>query len=398
MQDYNSILKEVESLKNTVTEHRRKIHQIAEVGFSLSKTSEYITDVLDGLGLKYKRCGKGGIVCEIGSGSRAVLLRADMDALPMDEQSGEEFASSKNSHSCGHDMHTAMLLGAMELICKYRYKIQGRIVFCFQPAEELLLGAKDMIDDGLLAKYNINRAFSIHVLSGVDFPVGTFLISSASPAARESAFFNINVNGYASHGALPHLSNNALACGIKIAEQLEEIPVRCFSFTEGLTISIGSLSGGNASNAIADRTEISGTLRCYEHSTMERAMVCMQRALDGVSSIYECNSTLNVTSECPALINDNIMVSDVRNIISSLYGNDKAIIFGDRGDGGSEDFAFISQAVPSLMISLSAGCREDGFVYPLHNPKVRFDERALEFGTALFACVGIYYAEKESDK
>lgn len=388
----DSILKDAAEISHKITEHRRALHSCAEIGFDTVKTREYIIAQLNELGLDPISVGRGGIVAYIGSGNgKTVLLRADIDALPICEESGEKFATKNgNMHACGHDLHAAMLLGAAAILCKIKDKIQGRIQLCFQSAEETLEGARDMISAGLLDK-KIDAALMIHVMTGVRLPCGCCVVCSGGVSAPSSDFFEITVRGKGAHGSTPHLSNNALATAARILLSIEDLPSREFSISDDAVLTVGVLNSGTAANAIPSTAKLCGTARAYDASVREKLLNRCEKIALGTAEIFGCRAEMKITSSCPPLVNDEKVSHKVYGALVNTLGKDSVMLsdsLGTRG-GGSEDFAYISQGVPSVMIALSAGAKSDGYDVPLHNPKTRFDERALPAGAAVYATAAL---------
>ncbi len=380
-----------------IIEDRRAIHACPEVGFELTKTVSYIKKRLDEFGVEYKELG-GGIVAWLGrKNGGTVLLRADMDALNMREETELSFASkNENMHACGHDMHTAMLLGAVRVLSKMRNKIKGRIVFTFQPAEETLEGAKRMIDAGLLDLYKPCAAIMIHTLVGIPLSRDTAVIGSGGISAPSADFFRINIEGNSSHGATPHLSADALSCGTEIVSSLAKVIGREVSVSAGAVMSFGMFKSGSCANVMADKAVIEGTFRTLDDRVREYLRTRVSDIVDLTSKIYRANGRVEYFSGCPTLKNDKELSARVHTYVSELIGNNcyySAELGGTAG--GSEDFSYISQSIPSVMIGLMAGSSDDGFNVPLHNPKVVFDESALKLGAMLYAWCAVRYLNEK---
>ena len=386
----------VSNIEGSIIEDRRVIHSFAEVGFDLPKTKEYVKKRLGSLGLISTEIG-GSLVASIENGmGPTVLLRADMDALNIREKTGLPFASENgNMHACGHDMHTSMLLGAANLLSQMHNKIKGRIVFAFQSAEETLEGAKRMLDDGLLDFATPNAALMIHTLVGVELPRETAVVASAGVSAPSADFFRVTVKGESSHGSTPYLSTDALSCGVKIASFIEGLITREIPLYADATISIGTFSSGSAANIIADTANLEGTFRTTDEEAREKIRAKLTGIVECVSKAYGAEGNISFYSGCPTLVNDAHVSRCVHAYVEELIGS-KCMYseeLNGRG-GGSEDFAYISHKVPSVMVGLVAGSKYDGFNYPLHNSRVIFDENALKLGAKVYAwCAYRYLSE-----
>ncbi len=388
------------NIEEKIIEDRRKLHSIAEVGFDLPNTVAYIKERLDTCGIEYKELG-GGVVGYIENGKGAtVLLRADMDALAIREETDISFsAKNGNMHACGHDMHTAMLLGASYVFSKYKEKISGRIVLMFQPAEETLEGAKRMIDDGLIELFNPDAAIMIHTLVGIPLRCGSAVIGSGGVTAPSADFFRINVKGNSSHGATPHLSSDALSCGVDIVSYLSKLIGREVPVSANAVMSFGVFRSGSAANVMADEAVIEGTLRTIDEQARDflRGRVC--DVVKSISEIYHASGNTDFFSGCPTLKNDSELSTRVHTYVNELIGS-KCVYSAELGGtaGGSEDFSYISHKIPSVMIGLMAGSTNDGFTCPAHNPKTIFDERALSLGAMIYSwCALRFLNEKNED-
>lgn len=388
-------LKEAKLLAAQLSEDRRWLHSHAESGFELNDTVGYVENALSAIGCRTERCGRSGIAATIGSGDKCILLRADMDALPIKEQSGEAFAcTSGNMHACGHDMHTAILLGAARLLKAHEDELCGTVKLMFQPAEELLEGAKDMIADGLLAAPVPDAAVMIHAMTGVDIPVGTILVAPSGVSAPAADFFTIEIKGKGCHGSSPATGIDPINCAAHIITALQEIISRELAITQRAALTIGSIHAGSAANVIPDEAELRGSLRCYDDDT--RAFI-RQRLCDissGIASVFRAEASVTFDSGCPTLINDDQLREFALNSLTDLLGSERCIDAqrlsgGSSSLGGSEDFAYISHEVKTSMLALSAGCRQDGFCHTLHHPEVRFDEAALPVGCAAYAYLAL---------
>ncbi len=393
------VKKQANSFEVEIIEDRRRIHEFAEIGFELPRTTEYVMSCLDKLGIEVHTCGKAGVVAAIGKDDgQTVLLRADMDALPIKEQSELPFAAKNgNMHACGHDMHTAMLLGAARILSSITDKISGRIVFAFQPAEETLQGARDMIEHGLIEEHKPDMALMLHTLVGMPMATGTVIVSSGGVSAPSADFFRITVNGKSSHGSTPHLGINAITVASHIISIIESISVREFPVSDDVVLSIGSVHAGTAPNVIADLAVIEGTLRTYDENVREQIKARLARIVSGISDIYFATAEIEFTGGCPTLVNDEKISSLALNTVTELYGKEfvcSSSELGGRG-GGSEDFAYISQEVPSVMLALVAGSNADGYTCPSHNSQVVYDEKALKIGAVIYAYCALKYLREQ---
>ena len=270
--DAEKILNDAKKLEQELVAIRRHLHKNAETEFDLNETVKYVKSKLSEYGCSYCDCGKNGVVCLLGDKhkDKCFLLRADMDALPVGEQSNLDFACENgNMHACGHDMHTAMLLGAAKLLKMHENELQGQVKLMFQPAEEILAGAKNMIDNGVLSDPEPQAALMIHVMAGLPVKTGTVIVSSGGVGAPAADYFTINIQGKGCHGSTPQQGIDALTIASHILIGLQEISARELGVSDEALVTIGSLHGGTAGNVIADTAVLQGTLRAYDDTVRD---------------------------------------------------------------------------------------------------------------------------------
>lgn len=384
----NTILRNCKELSQKLIEHRRFLHQNAEVGFDTIKTSKYIYDTLCTLGVECRFLGENAVAGEIkgGKNGKTVLLRADIDALPITEQTGLSYACKHgNMHACGHDMHAAMLLGAAELLQSVKNDLCGNIRLLFQPAEEILSGAEMTIKNGVLD--GVDYAMTLHVMTASDIATGSILLSYDTPSAPSADFFEMKITGKGCHGSSPSIGIDPITCACRIVTDLQHIKAYELGIHDKAVLTFGQISGGNSANAIPDEVTLRGTLRCFDESTRAFYKQRFEEISACIAKAFRCKCKINYTSCCPCLVNDSGLLEKTSKFMTELLGEDNVIKIKDTKSKiqGSEDFAYISQAVPSVSVAISAGSIKDGFTLPLHNPKVTFDERALEVGCKVFA-------------
>ena len=387
----DQLLREAKEIRDALVTHRRRIHGCPETGFDLHNTRAYVRDQLTNMGYEPRDCGRCGIIADIGRGDRTILLRADMDALPIREDTGLDYAGTNgNMHACGHDLHTAMLLGAAKLLKNHEPELNGRVRLLFQPAEEIFQGAGDMIADGALKA--VDAAMMIHVTVGAPLPTGTAIISSPGVSAPAADYFTIEVRGRGCHGSAPQDGVDAIHAAAHILIALQEIQARELGINDKAVLTIGTIQGGSAPNAIADSVTMAGTLRTLDEDLRTRIKLRMAEISRGIAAAFRADAEVIFGSGCPCLENEAKLSRRVAGYLKDLLGSDMAYTTreldpgGGPSAGGSEDFAYISQKVPSVMVALAAGNPSKGYPYPLHHPRVRFDEDALPYGAAIHAC------------
>ncbi|MBR4942922.1 MAG: amidohydrolase, partial [Clostridia bacterium] len=265
----------------------------------------------------------------------------------------------------------------------------------FQPAEELLEGAKDVIEGGLLEDPKPNAAVMLHVLTGVPLPVGTMVVASGGVSAPAADFFHIRVQGKGCHGAAPWNGVDALTIASHILLGLQEISARELPAATPVILTIGKVETEGADNAIADSAVMKGTLRSFDEGARKQVKKRMEQIAKNIARAFRAKAEIIYQGGCPTLLNDEKTSRFVEETLKQAFGEDRVFSSNDLGSnvrensGGSEDFAYISHKVPSVMVALSAGQAEKGYPYPLHHPKAAFDEGVLWRGSALYACIAL---------
>ena len=388
------LLVEAKALHEEILNHRRWLHAHAETGFALLETKVYVKHVLEGMGYSVETCGKAGLSATVGaSGGKVILLRADMDALPIREETGLPYASDNGSmHACGHDLHTAMLLGAAKLLKAHETELSGQVKLMFQPAEEIFEGSLDMIRSGILKNPKPDAAVMIHVSAGIPLPAGTVIVSSPGVSAPAADYFSIQVQGKGCHGSAPQNGVDPLTAAAHILIALQEILSREIASSEEAVLTIGSFHGGEVGNVIPDNAVLNGTIRTYDEKIRTFLKQRLTEIVQGIAASFRATATVSFGSCCPTLLNDQELSESVTEILKGYFGSTvftTAQLGGGKPQrgGGSEDFAYITQEIPSVMLALAAGEPDKGYAYPQHHPKVMFDEDVLSIGSAVFAAI-----------
>lgn len=394
----NELLQEASGLHDTIVSNRRYLHQHPETGFNLVQTKAYVKQELQKMGYEPADCGKSGLVAIAGGKNpgKVFLIRADMDALPIKEEADVPFCSSNgNMHACGHDMHTAMLLGAARLLKQHEDEIKGTIKLMFQPAEEIFEGSHDMITSGLLKNPDVDAALMIHVMAGMPFPAGTVIVSAPGVSAPAADIFQIEIQGKGCHGSMPNTGIDPLNAAAHILIALQEINTRELAITDKAVLTIGKMNAGTAPNVIPDLVTMGGSLRTFDGDTRNFIKKRLTEIAEGTAKVFRAEAKVSFTSGCPTLINNKELSENAAAYVKELLGPQKAFSVAELnamggGDSsskssGSEDFAYVSQEVPSIMLALAAGQPQKGHKYPQHHPMVTFDEDALSVGSCVYA-------------
>lgn len=398
-----SILEEAKELRETIVRHRRTIHQNAEVHLDLPKTSGYVEEQLLGMGYAPQRLGSSGLVAVAGGKQpgKTFLLRADMDALPINEENDLPFKSQTgNMHACGHDLHTAMLLGAAQILKNHEAELPGSVKFMFQPAEETMSGAKMMVEADLLENPKVDAALMIHVASGAPIPTGSVICSPAGVSAAACDWFTVNVQGKGCHGATPNIGVDPLNVLSHIHIALQAINAREVAPAQPAVVTVGQMHGGNTSNVIPDTAYMSGTIRAMNEQTRQMLKQRVREIAAGVAATFGATAEVCFDRGCPCNMVDETVNRQVRGYLEELLGAESVLDaeqLKQSGNGmGSEDFAYVSNERPSTMIMLSAGAPDEGYSAPMHSPKVTFNEDALPVGAAIYAQAAIEWLKHNS--
>ena len=400
------LLQEVEALRAQILAERRWLHENAETGFDLNKTHAFVKQELADMGYQPVDCGRAGIIALAGGKKpgKVFLLRADMDALPIQEESGVEFAcKSGNMHACGHDLHTAMLLGAARLLKAHEAEIPGTVKLMFQPAEEIFEGSHDMIEAGLLENPKVDAALMIHVMAGMPFPAGTVIVSAPGVSAPAADYFEIKVRGKGCHGSMPNTGIDPLTAAAHILIGLQELQARELAMDDRAVLTIGTMNAGTAANVIPDSVTMGGSIRTFDEETRAMLKKRMAEIAGGIAQAFRAEADVAFGSGCPTLVNDRDLSACCETYVKELLGKGKAFSVAElnamSGGGsssksaGSEDFAYVSQEVPSIMLALASGQPEKGYGYPQHHPMVKFDESVLAGGSAVYAYTALRWLE-----
>lgn len=371
-------------LKDETIANRRYIHTNAETGLDLPKTKAYVMKKLTEYGLEPKDCGYG-VTATLGKGGKVLLLRADMDALPMPEESGEEFAcpTGTEAHTCGHDFHAAMLLTAAKMLKENEDTLEGTVKFMFQPAEETFEGSKNMIENGILENPPVDAALAYHVSPG-KMPIGLFMYNDKDTMMYSVDGFKITIHGKGSHGAYPHVGVDPINIGVHIHLALQELIARESDPTHSCVLTVGQFAGGTAANIIPETAVLQGTIRTNKPEARELLVRRMKEVAEKTAAVYNGTVDIEMISEVPPLICNPKLTDEVVGYMQEL-GIPGLTPYPGISASASEDFAVIAEKVPSTFMYLSAGYLDDRGQYPAHHPKAQFNEDVCPIGAACLA-------------
>ena len=395
------LLQEAKQLQPELLQCRRTIHRHPETGFDLQETKALVKRQLTEMGYTPQECGKCGLVALAGGKKkgRTILIRADMDALPIEEEAEVAYRSETpgRMHGCGHDMHTAMLLGAAKLLKAHEDELAGTVKLMFQPAEELFQGADDMIGAGVLENPHVDAAVMIHVVPGLPLRSGIVLVPGAGTGMASCQQYRIVVKGKGGHGAMPHVSVDPITAAAHIHLALQEISSRELGPDEFGVFTTGMFRAGDASNIIPDTAEMRGTIRTADLAVNEKIKTRIREIAQGVGGAMRTEVTVDFFDFCPPMLADGALSECGLGYMKELLGDgamSMAALGGPKVGGGSEDFAFVSCKVPTVGMFLSAGSPEEGYAYSQHHPKMTFDDSILYRGSAAYAYFAARWLEE----
>lgn len=371
-------------LKDEIVENRRYFHQNAEVGLDLPKARAYVMKKLSEYGLEPEECGYG-VTAKVGKGGKVLLLRADMDALPMKEESGEPFACStgKAAHTCGHDFHAAMLLTAAKMLKEKEEELEGTVKFMFQPAEETFEGGKDMIEHGILENPPVDAALAYHVTPG-QMPTGIYMYNNTGTMMFSVDGFRIAITGKGGHGAYPHTSIDPINIAVHVYLALEALIAREADPAKSCVMTVGKFEAGTAANIIPNTAIMEGTIRSNDKNNREMLVRRMKEVAQKTAELYGGKAEIEMLSEVPPLICNPELTNEMIGYMEELH-IPGLLPYPGIEVSASEDFACIAERVPSTFLYLSAGFTDERGLYSAHNPKARFNEEVCPVGAGCLA-------------
>lgn len=378
---------EAAELREQLISWRRSLHQIPETGIRLPQTMAYICHGLEEMGIPYTlhediSC----IEAVIGTGGKCFLLRSDVDGLPMAEEADIPFKAVNGCmHSCGHDLHGAMLLGAAKLLKKHEAELPGTVKLLFQSGEEVFLGAKSAIAAGVLADPHVDAAFAMHVIAMM--PLGIVMTGKEAMASVDG--FRITLTGHGGHGSMPESCVDPINAAVQVYLALQSLIARETGGTEEAVLTVGQLTAGDAPNIIPERAVLQGTLRTFRKDVRQRLVSRIREISAGVAAAYRCGCSYESLFECASVLTDDAVTESVKQSICAVAP--ELHIMGGAHGMGSEDFAEITQKVPSAYFMMGAGPAEENRRLGQHNPKIIFNEDVLSLGAAIYARAAFDY-------
>lgn len=378
-----------------VVELRREFHRFAEPSGQEQRTSGRVKEILASLGIETRRVAGTGIVGVLRGGggagvsARTVALRADMDALQQNEKTGLSFASENRGimHACGHDAHTAGLLGAARILASRRGQLCGNVVFLFQPAEELATGARAMIAEGALD--GVDAAFGLHVFP--QLPVGTVAIRPG-PMLAGGDRFKVTFRGRGGHGAMPHLAIDAVTPACQALLALQGVVTKEFDASDPLVMTVGQIHGGTRFNVVADEAWFDGSVRYFRPDLRGQIGEKLRRVADATATAHRAQAEVEFIEMVPPTVNDPELTGLAR--LVALSDSTHAAVVEMKPVMGSEDFSFFQERVPGVFVGIGAGNDAKGISFPNHHPQFDIDEDCLALATAMYVGFAEAYLAK----
>lgn len=385
------LLAAAEALAPGVIELRRAIHAEPELGLDLPKTQQRIVDALTGLGLDIT-LGEtvSSVVADLDTGREGptVLLRGDMDALPLTEETGLPFASKVpgKMHACGHDTHVAMLVGAARLLSEHKDQLAGRVRFMFQPGEEGFHGARNMIEEGVLD--GVDRAFAIHV--DTNTAAGVITTRAGALLASNDEIY-IKVSGKGGHASAPHMALDPITAACSMVSSFHSMVTREIDVFEPVVVTIARIDGGTTNNIIPEVARMEGTIRTVSEASRERAHESIRRVVDGVAAAHDCTAEVEIIRGYPVTVNDAGAVDLAQQAVEAALGPDRFELSPSPAMA-AEDFSYVLQQVPGAMVGLGVcpdGITDATQAASLHSNRALINEDALASGVAVYAAMAM---------
>lgn len=390
MKETYNYQQEAAMLQEQLVRWRRDLHQIPETGIYLPRTMEYIRQQLEQMGISYKLYGDiSCIEATVGSGGRCFLLRSDVDGLPVTEEADLPFRSTNGCmHGCGHDMHGTILLGAAKLLKAHEGQLKGTVKLLFQSGEEVFLGAKSAVAAGVLENPKVDAAFAMHVIAMM--PVGVLMTGKEAMSSVNG--FRITLTGHGGHGSMPELAVDPINAAVQVYLALQSLIAREIGGSEEAVLTIGQFTAGEASNIIPERAVLQGTLRTFREDVRQRLLKRIREVVSGVAMTYRCQAEYEELFSCSSVITDDAVTAAVERSVRKIAP--QFHIAGGAHGMGSEDFAEITQKVPSSYFMMGAGPAEESRRLGQHNPKIEFNEDVLHIGAGIYAQAAMDWLEE----
>jgi len=383
-------LAKAENIQEWMLELRRDLHKHPELSYKEYRTSKIINEELQKLGVEVRSIGETGVVGIInGKENGPVIgLRADMDALPVTEDTGLPYASENEGimHACGHDAHTAMLLGSAKILSEMKDEFKGTVKLIFQPAEEAGTGAQTMIDGGTLKNPEVDVIVGMHIFT--DFPCGKVVVQEG-PLMASGDQFRLEIYGEQCHGSAPWQGVDANICAAAIMQALQTIVSRVNDARSPIVINVGTVYGGQRFNITSGKVVLEGTNRTFNEEVRKKLPIWIENMVKGICSAYGCDYKFDYMYKCAVVNNDVSLTRKIKESIKAALGEEN--ILTTERIMGSEDFSMYQLKTKGTFMLLGAGNKEKGCVYPLHSEHFKFDEDALSIGATSYVEAALAY-------
>lgn len=371
------IIADIVNKKEEIQQWRHHLHAIPEIAFQEEKTAQFVEEKLNSFGVKvYPRMAGTGVIGSLSAGNskKSIALRADMDALPIVEKNSVVYCSTHKGmmHACGHDGHTAMLLGAAEYLSRHQ-NFNGTVYFVFQPAEENEGGGRKLVEEGFFKKFSINAIYGMHNWPGLD--VGKFAIRSG-PVMAAYDVFDITINGRGGHAAAPHNTIDPIVVAGHVIIALQHISSRQTSPLDSVVISVTRIHAGDSYNVIPETAQLSGTVRSFHHDVQDKVITQLKQIVESTCKAYGATADIDYEKRYPSTINNETETEHSVLAALDVVGNDN-IVFDNPPSMGSEDFSFLLNESRGCYVSIGNGGGAS-----LHNPHYNFNDDILALGAS----------------
>ncbi|WP_434132222.1 M20 family metallopeptidase [Sporomusa sphaeroides] len=389
-----TIIDRATELSQRIIDIRRELHRYPEISFKEYRTTEFITKLLVQADIEIVPWGGDTGVVGLLKGTKpgpVVALRADIDALPVEEENECSYRSLHPGvmHACGHDSHTASLLGAALILAELRESLAGTVKFIFQPAEEINAGAKAMIEQGVLSNPTVDIIFGLHNTPSI--PAGQVGCKEGPLMAAVDTTF-LTIKGIGGHGAIPHKTKDPIMAAAAVIQGLQTIVSRQVDPLSSAVISFGTIKGGHANNVIPEKVELTGTVRTFDPALRAEMPDKMSKVINGIAQAMDTEADFVYRKDLPAVFNPPELTKWCREVLEQVFGD--GVIVPTPGMGG-EDFAIFQEKVPGVFLWLGVGNTAKGIVHQWHNPRFDIDEEALKYGAAALAQLAHTYLENK---
>lgn len=384
------VKEKVAAVEKDVVNWRRYLHTYPEISYQEVETSQFVYDTLESFGnLEISRPTETSVMARLigGKVGKTLAIRADMDALPIQEENECDYASKNDGvmHACGHDGHTAILLATAKVLTELKDEVAGEIRFLFQHAEELHPGgAQEMVKAGVLE--GVDQVIGLHLMSPIDH---NFIALGEGAMTANSDTFNLTIIGKGGHASEPDKTVDPIVIGAEIVSNMQHIASRNLGVNDKAVVSVTKFHGGTANNIIPETVKITGSVRTIDGKMRKLIPERIKAIIEGITKAHGATYDLSYNYGYSAVVNDKHVFNNISRISRDLFGNERVLIFPPGSMMGSEDFSAFSTEVPGCFIGIGVGNKEKGIIYPHHHPKFMIEESSLIKGVKLFVTAAL---------